>query len=64
MSDLFTYLYTPPSLDELVDSANDSLPDPEGYVPGQETQDYTDPWSEQDSSYDDAYEPDVSYDAY
>jgi len=55
-------IYAPPTLDDL---PSDNLPDPEGYYAGQEQYDYDYSQSYvRDNDYDDAYEPDVSYDSY
>ena len=48
--------------DELEIINIDNLPDPEGYRPGQEDEEY-DPNSDRDD-YDDGYEPDFAYDAF
>jgi hypothetical protein len=54
-------IYAPPTLDDLPD---DRLPDPEGYYVGQEEYGFDDEDYVRENDYDDAYEPDVSYDSY
>jgi hypothetical protein len=54
-------IYTLPTIHDLPD---DRLPDPEGYYVGQEDFGFDDEDEASDNDYDDAYEPDISYDAY
>ena len=62
-SALLKELNNAPSLFDDLDAV-DNVPDPEGYRPGQEDEDYDHNSDGDEYDYDDGYEPDFAYDAF